>query len=762
VTLSNNTATNVQDFAAYDGQELTGFVYIDATSDYRAIVQVSVLKIGAGTYEVAVEDVSGDLFSGSPIVSFSMSGSILQATLPNITGYVTAYIQYNLNAPQLGGAFPLTIDSSVVAFNILTASSGSGFTFKENGGTTIVTFADSGAVALGPSSFLGNSAYHTMNGNGIQTANPQPTFNDNSWVIGNKNNSFFQTKTTQGLRLITGGYNDAAFRNSSVNTAMTVLALDPPTADSDIVFEFRKYWNGNYTIPAADTAMATKVTLGSVNGAGAWTFGSSAGTGASGHLMYGSANSGVYSLDLWAGRLSLNIGADDGTVTRTDATTKAARIMSPHYTNAQLPALGFMLQNSAANNSIFIGGGTGLANAATAISFYTAANTTTTTGTNVGSVNSSGAWTFGPQQALNYNGPKITINGSAIVAGTPTNPTSDQSGALEINTNLYRAGAGNRYETTLTGCGMAFLPRTTDGLDAIVFYANRDNDGLTASVTTIASSTSQGAWTFGPTDGSVNAHTFYGGRLRIISPVAGQNCQIKMYAIGDAPSNDATNFFNTAINTADDTGNAAPVLTFNIYKATDSNDTGAAAISSRDLLAIRNNGTTVAKIAANGDMTISSGNLIMGTSGKGIDFSATGDGTGSMTSELFNDYEEGTFTPSLTFGGLSTGITYADRNGSYTKMGRIVIARVWIFLSNKGSATGSANVTGFPYTSRNATNTYFSGMVGLVSSLPTLDKVFMNPNQTQISMQKTDASQSLADTDFTNSSYFVLTIVYEV
>jgi len=38
------------------------------------------------------------------------------------------------------------------------------------------------------------------------------------------------------------------------------------------------------------------------------------------------------------------------------------------------------------------------------------------------------------------------------------------------------------------------------------------------------------------------------------------------------------------------------------------------------------------------------GNVIIATSGKGIDFSATS-GTGS--SELFDDYEEGTWTPSL-------------------------------------------------------------------------------------------------------------------
>ena len=49
-----------------------------------------------------------------------------------------------------------------------------------------------------------------------------------------------------------------------------------------------------------------------------------------------------------------------------------------------------------------------------------------------------------------------------------------------------------------------------------------------------------------------------------------------------------------------------------------------------------------------GDVTISNGNLVMGTSGKGIDFSATSNSSGTMGSELLNDYEEGTWTPTLT------------------------------------------------------------------------------------------------------------------
>ena len=96
-------------------------------------------------------------------------------------------------------------------------------------------------------------------------------------------------------------------------------------------------------------------------------------------------------------------------------------------------------------------------------------------------------------------------------------------------------------------------------------------------------------------------------------------------------------------------------------------------------------------------LTLTTGNLIV-ASGQGIDFSATSHPAG-MTSELLTDYEEGTFTPSLTFGASSTGITYTSRSGTYTRVGRQITAYLTFNLSSKGSATGSAVVDGLPFTS---------------------------------------------------------------
>jgi hypothetical protein len=90
-------------------------------------------------------------------------------------------------------------------------------------------------------------------------------------------------------------------------------------------------------------------------------------------------------------------------------------------------------------------------------------------------------------------------------------------------------------------------------------------------------------------------------------------------------------------------------------------------------------------------ITLTTGNLIV-ASGQGIDFSADPSAPG-MTSELFDDYEEGTYTPTITFGNNSAGQSYAVQVGRYTKIGRVVHVQAQLIFSNKGTSTGTARVT---------------------------------------------------------------------
>jgi hypothetical protein len=92
-------------------------------------------------------------------------------------------------------------------------------------------------------------------------------------------------------------------------------------------------------------------------------------------------------------------------------------------------------------------------------------------------------------------------------------------------------------------------------------------------------------------------------------------------------------------------------------------------------------------------------------------------GTGSAN-EL-DDYEEGTWTPTLTVGGGTLG-SYGDQNGYYTKIGNIV--RAWCYVSaSKGTATGNISVGGLPFASARsergigAVDWFFPGGTGLVN-----------------------------------------------
>jgi hypothetical protein len=108
-------------------------------------------------------------------------------------------------------------------------------------------------------------------------------------------------------------------------------------------------------------------------------------------------------------------------------------------------------------------------------------------------------------------------------------------------------------------------------------------------------------------------------------------------------------------------------------------------------------------------ITLTAGNVIP-ANGYGVDFAAT---SGTGTSELLADYEEGTFTP-VVIGSTTAGTaSYDFRIARYTKTGRMVqieIAMQW----NSGTGTGDLQISGLPFT--NAAN-YSSLAIGRIDNL---------------------------------------------
>ena len=126
--------------------------------------------------------------------------------------------------------------------------------------------------------------------------------------------------------------------------------------------------------------------------------------------------------------------------------------------------------------------------------------------------------------------------------------------------------------------------------------------------------------------------------------------------------------------------------------------------------------TTRFSVENGGDVQVKTGNLVIGTAGKGIDFSATGDGSGTMSSELLDDYEEGTFTGTWT--AYTTACSTTDTSTNYyTKIGQQVTCYINASNMTLVGGGGAIKMEGLPY----ATSSDSHG--GATSSAPLLYKV---------------------------------------
>ena len=129
-------------------------------------------------------------------------------------------------------------------------------------------------------------------------------------------------------------------------------------------------------------------------------------------------------------------------------------------------------------------------------------------------------------------------------------------------------------------------------------------------------------------------------------------------------------------------------------------------------LVIGQNSTTVSQLRAYGPDTSTNGQINLRTSrsdgsssvnltyngnlqfdsGYGIDFSATANSSGSMSSELLDDYEEGTWTPTL-----SSGTATSYLNQWYTKVGQQVTCYVYQYNFSDNTSNTHFNISGLPY-----------------------------------------------------------------
>lgn len=144
------------------------------------------------------------------------------------------------------------------------------------------------------------------------------------------------------------------------------------------------------------------------------------------------------------------------------------------------------------------------------------------------------------------------------------------------------------------------------------------------------------------------------------------------------------------------------------------------------------------------------------SSGLGIDFSVTSDGSGTATSEILSDYEQGTWTPSL--GGDTT---YTVQEGYYVKVGSLVNVKATILVNAIG--TGSVNtISGLPYTNGGGIAACNVAYWGTIATAVNHLVGTVTADGTTIVMRgvTTAASTVSTITTFQNSTYVELTATY--
>jgi len=165
--------------------------------------------------------------------------------------------------------------------------------------------------------------------------------------------------------------------------------------------------------------------------------------------------------------------------------------------------------------------------------------------------------------------------------------------------------------------------------------------------------------------------------------------------------------------------------------------------------------------------TISVGNVTPSSSGAGITFPATA--SASSDANTLDDYEEGTWTPGFAFGGNAVGVTYtAGNSGIYTKIGRVVTVIANVALTNKGSSTGNATITGLPFTAATGAEPNYSAVsFGNVSFLTFVEVpvATVGGGETVIYLREITSAgggTALTNADFDNQTQTRITVSYFV
>lgn len=145
----------------------------------------------------------------------------------------------------------------------------------------------------------------------------------------------------------------------------------------------------------------------------------------------------------------------------------------------------------------------------------------------------------------------------------------------------------------------------------------------------------------------------------------------------------------------------------------------------------------------------------------GIQFPATQ--VASANANTLDDYEEGTFTPTLSFS--SGSVAYLERSAQYTKIGRMVNCTIAIYLSAVSSPSGDLSITGMPFANGSGER-FVSGFTiglarGFTSSLTITGYISSGSSTIILAKNASNGSYTpLSGSDLGSNTGFYITLTY--
>ena len=277
-----------------------------------------------------------------------------------------------------------------------------------------------------------------------------------------------------------------------------------------------------------------------------------------------------------------------------------------------------------------------------------------------GSISIKGPASSGSDVDLLDTSGNLNITGTVGIGTTANSSYSGSSDDLVIDNGASDVGITLDSEAQ---CSIAFTDSTKTSWDGWVKYVHSDNH-----------------LEFG-SGASERLRITSGGHV-LIGDEGNDNAFFKAHAADGESDNLYVGQFINAEATA---GNNYGV---NIQGGSNSTDHG---------LRVKNHaGTVQLLVRGDGEVQIGSGDLVFGTAGKGICLGVTS----NTDSNTLDDYEEGTFSPTMSGSGTAGTASYTHQTGYYRKIGDKVT--IWVRLhATLSGESGDLRVGNFPFTCLN-------------------------------------------------------------